>query len=97
MNTHAFIAFATPIAALLLGWAAVALHRLSLRGRSSPDQQAERLAERERELEASLDAMIVSADHALKRAAMVRAEIDQFRHDEARRRSRSDDGTALAR
>jgi len=31
MNSYAVIAFATPVAVVLLGWAAVALHRRSLR------------------------------------------------------------------
>ena len=31
MTGYAWIAFATPIAAALIGWAAVALHRRSLR------------------------------------------------------------------
>ena len=101
MNSYALVAFATPIAALLLGWAAVALHRRSLCGRSSHEDQhedqAERLAQRERELEASFDAMIVRADLTRKRVAVLRAELDQFERDEARRRSGSDDGTALAR
>jgi hypothetical protein len=31
MNSYAVIAFSTPVAALLMGWAAVAMHRRSLR------------------------------------------------------------------
>jgi hypothetical protein len=31
MNSYALIAFATPVVVVLLGWAAVALHRRSLR------------------------------------------------------------------
>lgn len=97
MNSYAVVAFATPVAALLLGWAGVALHRRSLGGRPSPEELAERLVQRERELEASLDAMIARADHTRKTAAMMRAELDELRSDEAaRRRASSNDRTALA-
>ena len=97
MNSYALVAFATPVAALLLGWAAVALHRRSLRGRPSPEEQAERSGQQERELVADLDAIIASADRTLKRAAIARARNDQFWRNENRRQAKTDGGTALAR
>ena len=97
MNSYALVAFATPVAVLLFGWAAVALHRRSLRGRMSPEERAERLAQEARELAASLDALIAKADRIRRRTAMARAELDQFEQGEARHQARTDNGTVLAR
>lgn len=97
VNSYALIAFATPAAALLLGWVAVALHRRSLRDRVLPKERARRLAQEEAELAASLDALIARADRLRKRTAKTRAELGQFEQDKARHQSRAGGGTALAR
>jgi hypothetical protein len=97
VNSYAAIAFATPVAALLLGWGAVALHRRSLRARLTPEERAGRPVERERELDASMAALRTRLEESQRSNAALRAALDQTARDRARHRTGPDEGAVPAR
>jgi hypothetical protein len=92
VNGYAAVAFATPVAALLLGWVAVALHRRSLLRGSTPEQRAERRARRERELDEQMAALRAKLDEAERESALLRARLDRDARERAARGAGPDAG-----
>lgn len=80
MNGYAVVAYATPVAALVLGWLAVVWHRRSLK-RTAPDTGDGR------DLGAQLAALQAQLDATAKGAAALRASLDEEARERARRKA----------
>lgn len=92
MNGYAALAFAMPVVALALGWAAVAWHRRSLRRPAAPAAGAVPVAD----LDGELAALKAQFDETAKGAARLRARLDEEAGARAARKAAGADDRAIA-
>jgi len=99
VNSYAVIAYATPVAAFLMGLLAVGLHRWSAYRRLSPEARAARNAQRDEKIRAEGEALEGRLRELVRENARLGAHLDQLARDAARERESRlpSNGTAPAR